>query len=292
MERNRDRHGPIFTVKLGALKRCAFIAEPEAAWKVLSGDPVDLPDGPDEPDLPARPRRAVAVPARRRGAQAPSPPDGARRSIRRRSAATRGLIEEITAREIASWPVEQPFPLQEPMRRITTESIVRIVVGVCTPDRDAEIRRLVREMLEIAENPFALMPQFQREIGGRSPFGKVMEVTRQIDRILLDEIGLRRSSARRRAWHGRALDAGRRADPRAGLHVRPGDPRRDPDAADRRPRDDRERPRLGLRAAAPPSGRPGPRCWPSSAPTTTTTSTRSSARRSGSARSCRSRRDG
>src|SRR6185436_13361978 len=32
---------------------------------------LDLPDGPDEPDLPAGARRAVAVSARRRGAQAP-----------------------------------------------------------------------------------------------------------------------------------------------------------------------------------------------------------------------------
>ena len=36
------------------------------------------------------------------------------------------------------------------------------------------------------------MPQFQRELGGRSPFGRVMNVTRQIDTILYDEIGLRR----------------------------------------------------------------------------------------------------
>jgi cytochrome P450 len=103
-----------------------------------------------------------------------------------------GLIEEITAREMAGWPLDEPFQLQEPMRRITTESIVRIVIGVCSPERDAEIRRLVPEMLRIAENPLALMPQFQREMGGRSPFGRVMNVTRQIDAVLHDEIGLRR----------------------------------------------------------------------------------------------------
>ena len=93
---------------------------------------------------------------------------------------------------MAAWPVGTPFALQEPMRRITTESITRIVVGVCDPERDEQIRRLVPEMLKIAENPLALMPQFQREMGGRSPFGQVMRVTRQIDEILFDEIGLRR----------------------------------------------------------------------------------------------------
>ena len=64
-----------------------------------------------------------------------------------------GLIEEITAREMAGWPLDEPFQLQEPMRRITTESIVRIVIGVCSPERDAEIRRLVPEMLEDRREP-------------------------------------------------------------------------------------------------------------------------------------------
>ena len=191
MERNRRRHGPVFTVKLGALKRCAFLADPEPAWEVLTGDPARFRMGPTN---------AVFRPVL--GEQSLFLLDGEEHKHHRRLMAPAfhpraiggyaGLIEEITAREIATWPIEQPFRLQDPMRRITTESIVRIVVGVCTPDRDTEIRRLVPQMLEIAENPLALMPQFQREMGGRSPFGKVMDVTRQIDAILLDEINLRR----------------------------------------------------------------------------------------------------
>ena len=191
MERNRDRHGPIFTVKLGALKRCAFVAEPEAAWQVLSGDPSTFRMGPTNQIF-----RPVL------GEQSLFLLDGEEHKHHRRlltpsfhPRAVRGyasLIEEITAREMATWQVGEPFPLQQPMRRITTESIVRIVIGVCSPERDAEIRSLVREMLAIAENPLALMPQFQRELGGRSPFGRVMNVTRRIDTILNDEIGLRR----------------------------------------------------------------------------------------------------
>jgi cytochrome P450 len=191
MEHNRDRHGPIFNVKLGALKRCAFVAEPEAAWKVLSGDPSTFRMGPTNQIF-----RPVL------GEQSLFLLDGEEHKHHRRLLAPAfhprsvrgyaGLIEEITAREMAGWPLDEPFQLQEPMRRITTESIVRIVIGVCSPERDAEIRRLVPEMLRIAENPLALMPQFQREVGGRSPFGRVMNVTRQIDAVLHDEIGLRR----------------------------------------------------------------------------------------------------
>lgn len=194
MERNRERHGPVFSVKLGALKRCAFVADPDAAWQVLSGDPATFRMGPTNalfrPVLgdhslflldgeEHRHQRKLLAPAFHRA--------------RVRSYA--GLIEEIAARELAGWPVGRAFELQPAMRRITTESIVRIVVGVCSPERDDEIRRLVPQMLEIAENPLALMPQFQRELGGRSPFGQVMRVTREIEALLFDEIALRRAAA-------------------------------------------------------------------------------------------------
>ena len=39
MERNRARHGKAFSVKLGPLSRCSFIADPSLAWEVLTGDP-------------------------------------------------------------------------------------------------------------------------------------------------------------------------------------------------------------------------------------------------------------
>jgi cytochrome P450 len=191
MERNRERHGPIFTVKLGALKRCAFIAAPDAAWEVLSGDPSTFRMGPTNQIFrPVLGENSLFLldgeeHKHHRRLMAPSFHPRAVRGYA-------GLIEEIAAREMAGWPVDEPFQMQQPMRRITTESIVRIVIGVCTPERDSEIRRLVPEMLEIAENPLALMPQFQREMGGRTPFGKVMDVTRRIDAILHDEIGLRR----------------------------------------------------------------------------------------------------
>jgi cytochrome P450 len=191
MDGNRDRYGAVFAVKLGALKRCAFIADPATAWDVLSGDPSTFRMGPTNRIFrPVLGERSLFL------------LDGEEHKHHRRlltpsfhPRAVRGyagLIEEIAAREMAGWPVEEPFALQRPMRRITTESIVRIVIGVCSPERDAEIRGLVREMLAIAENPLALMPQFQYELGGRSPFGKVMDVTRRIEAIFHDEIGLRR----------------------------------------------------------------------------------------------------
>ena len=192
LERNLERHGPIFNVRLGALKRCAMIADPDAAWRVLGGDPRIFQMGPTNrifrPVLGDKSLFLLDGEEHRHHRRLMSPAFH-RTGVRRYAS----LIEEITARDIARWPIDEPFPLQTAMRRITTESIVRIVIGVCDPERDAEIRRLVQEMLRIAENPLALMPQFQRELGGRSPFGRVMEVTREIDRNLYEVIGERRA---------------------------------------------------------------------------------------------------
>ncbi len=194
MEGNRGRYGPTFRVKLGALKRCAMIGEPEAAWQVLAGDQSVFKMGPTNglfrPVLGDKSLFLLDGEEHRHHRRLLAPPFHPR-SI----AGYRRLLEEIAAREIATWPTGEPFALQAPMRRITTESIVRIVIGVCSPERDAAIRRLVPEMLEIAENPLALMPQFQYEMGGRSPFGKVMDVTRRLEKELFDEIGLRRHLA-------------------------------------------------------------------------------------------------
>jgi cytochrome P450 len=191
MEGNLERHGPIFSVRLGALKRCAMIADADAAWRVLGGDPRIFRMGPTNrlfaPVLGERSLFLLDGEEHRHQRRLMAP------AFHKTGVARYGdLIEEITARELASWPIGEPFALQGAMRRITTESIVRIAIGVCMPDNDVEIRRLVPAMLEIAENPLALMPQFQRELGGRSPFGRVMKVTREIDRILYEEIGIRR----------------------------------------------------------------------------------------------------
>lgn len=191
MEGNRKRHGPVFSVRLGPLKRAAMIADHAAAWEVLTGDAQVFRMGPTNrlfrPVLGDRSLFLLDGEEHRHHRRLLMP-------VFQRNAVQRysGLIEEITARELANWPVGETFPLQEAMRRITTEAIVRIAIGVCLPDNDRKLRTLVPSMLKIAENPLALMPQFQRELGGRSPFGRVMAVTREINEVLLEEIEIRR----------------------------------------------------------------------------------------------------
>lgn len=191
MQRGRERHGPIFRVRLGALKRCVFVAEPDAAWEVLTGSPelmrmgstngifrpvlgdrsLFLLDGPEH-----RRHRSLIMPTFHRGA------------VRRFS----GLVGELAAREVATWPVDEPFAIQSRMRAVTLEMIFRVVIGVVGGDRDERLRKLIDELLEMVQNPIAVLPAFQRELGGRTPFARLMALVAEIEKLLYLEIGERR----------------------------------------------------------------------------------------------------
>jgi cytochrome P450 len=103
-----------------------------------------------------------------------------------------GLVTELAARDIATWPVGVAFPIQERMRVITLQVIFRAVLGVVDERRDEELRDLIHGLLDAVQNPIAVLPQFQVELGGRSPFAKLMATVRAIDEVLHEEIGARR----------------------------------------------------------------------------------------------------
>jgi len=102
------------------------------------------------------------------------------------------LIRAAAAREVATWPLDTPFSIQERMRTVTLTMILRAVLGVVDDSRDRRLRERIHELLDLVQNPIAVLPAFQRELGGRSPFGRLMALVAEIDRMLYEEIGLRR----------------------------------------------------------------------------------------------------
>ena len=162
--------GPLFSVRLGPLNRCTVIADPATAWEVLTGNPelmrmgstngifrpvlgdrsLFLLDGPEH-----KRHRQLIMPAFHRGA------------VGRYT----DLVAELTAREVAGWPVGTTFSIQERMRTITLTMILRAVLGVVDDSRDRRLRERIHELLDLVQSPIAVLPAFQRELGGRSPFG-------------------------------------------------------------------------------------------------------------------------
>lgn len=76
-----------------------------------------------------------------------------------------GMVD-ITADEVAGWPVGEQFPLYPRMQRITLEVILRTVVGVHDKGKLAALRAALPPMLEIG-SPVELIPppQMLRRFG-------------------------------------------------------------------------------------------------------------------------------
>jgi cytochrome P450 len=191
MERSRDRRGKLFSVKLGPLKRCSFVADPELAWSVLTGDPelmrMGSTNGIFRPVLGDTSLFLLDGPEHKRH-QAQIRPGFHRGVVQSFS----GVVAELAAREVATWPLGQPFPVQERMRGVTLQMIFRTVLGVVDDTRDTRLRELVHELLDQVQSPIAVLPAFQRDLGGRSPFARLMRTVAAIDELLYEEIGERR----------------------------------------------------------------------------------------------------
>ncbi len=103
-------------------------------------------------------------------------------------------IEEITEREIATWPTEQPLALHPRMQAITLEVILRTVFGVTDPVR----RRALSESLPRLVNSTGsagvqLRVLLARRVGRPGPLADLAVIVREIDELLLAEIAQRRA---------------------------------------------------------------------------------------------------
>ncbi len=191
MERNRERRGKVFSVKLGPLSRCSFIADPALAWEVLTGDPelmrMGSTNGIFRPVLGDTSLFLLDGPEHKRH-QTQIRPGFHRGAVQQFS----GIVSELAAREVATWPVGEPFPIQERMRDVTLQMIFRAVLGVVDESRDTRLRELVHQLLDQVQNPIAVLPAFQRDLGGRSPFARLMATVAAIEALLYEEISARR----------------------------------------------------------------------------------------------------
>src|SRR5947208_2765101 len=80
-------------------------------------------------------------------------------------------IPYITNRDIAQWPVGEPFPLRLRTQAITLEIIMRAVFGINEADRLAQLRDRLSPMLDMGTNQLAMVgiafPVMRRTLGKR-----------------------------------------------------------------------------------------------------------------------------
>jgi cytochrome P450 len=192
MERCRERYGPIFSIRLGSARDIVVVGDPAYAMDVLSGDPEIFDSG--QANLLFRPVL---------GPNSLLVLDGDEHMEHRRillpnfrSGHVQTYTETIglaVRRRMKNWPMGEPFSLAPEMQAITYEAISRVVFGDAVDERGERLAMLAGDMMDRCASPFTLLPPLRVEMGGLSPFARLMKVMDEIDQLLYEMIDERRA---------------------------------------------------------------------------------------------------
>ena len=192
MEEGRRRFGPVFAARFGPNHRAVFISDPDAIREIVRGDTAELRMG----DANGLFRPVV-------GSASILVLDGDEHLRHRRLmlpafrhnhvARFERVIADAVERRAARWPLGGAFAVQPEMEAIAFETIAEIALGSSGGPRVERLRELFGRMMDLCESPFTLLPYFRRELGGLSPYGRLMKVLDELDELVYGEISERRS---------------------------------------------------------------------------------------------------
>src|SRR5215208_5934425 len=106
-----------------------------------------------------------------------------------RMAALTGLLEDVTEREVAAWPLDEPLTLHPRLQSLTLEVILRAVFGLDPGPRFEAIRDALTQNLELGNHPASMFPLLQR---GRR-YEEFMQRSAHVDALLFELIDERRA---------------------------------------------------------------------------------------------------
>jgi cytochrome P450 len=190
----RRRHGDVFSVKYPSFPRLVYVSDPELVKEVFTGDPTLFHAGEAnasvlEPALGPHSVLTLDENEHMRQRKLLLPPFHGERMHRYGE-----LIRGIADREIATWPVDRPFPLRPRMQRITLDVILTAVFGIRDPDRLAVARGVVDQFAR-RSHAVLLFPLLRRRFGRFSPQARFERARSSLDDLLYEEIAARRLEA-------------------------------------------------------------------------------------------------
>jgi cytochrome P450 len=101
-----------------------------------------------------------------------------------------GLLEEVTEREVAAWPLDEPIALHGRLQSLTLEVILRAVFGLDPGPRLDALRDRLTKILEFGSHPASLLPGLQR---GRR-WEEFLRGRDETDALLFELVDERRAS--------------------------------------------------------------------------------------------------
>ncbi|HEX8743685.1 MAG TPA: cytochrome P450 [Thermoleophilaceae bacterium] len=204
LERCRARYGTPFTIRFPVAPPFVAIADPESIKAIFTAPPDVLHPGEgarviepvvglnsvilldEEPHLE---QRKLLLPAMHG----------------EKMARLTGLIEEVAAAELATWPRGSVTQLQPRLQRLTLEVILRAVFGLDEGERLDALRETLRALLAFGDKPISLMPppadsRLRPLLERYGPFTAFVELRERADALLFELI------EERRADHGERDD--------------------------------------------------------------------------------------
>ena len=176
------RYGNVFTISMPIYGRTVVVADPQLVRQILTSSPEDLGNldpnsgklfGPgslfEQERDDHRQRRRLLAPA------------FLGQSMRRYET----IFEEETLREIAGWPDGQPFATLPSMRRITLNTILRVIFGAQGAEAD-ELRQLIPGVVALGGR-VSLLPIPARNYGRYTPWGRLAEERRKYE-VVVDKL--------------------------------------------------------------------------------------------------------
>ena len=185
----RRRYGEVFTLRVASVGTMVYLSDPADIKTVFGGDPAVYHAGEANAMLAGLlgPSSVLVIDGdthrdRRRLMLAPF----GREAVARQTE----VMAEISAANIAGWPVGTEFPVAPRMSAITLDIILRTVIGTTDEDRLARLRAVMPKLLSLgAWDSLALsVPGLQR----LRPWRGFRDRLREADRLLYEEIAERR----------------------------------------------------------------------------------------------------
>jgi cytochrome P450 len=197
MERCRARYGKRYTIRLPGQPPFVMISDPDQIREIFTAPPDVLHPGEGarilEPvvgrfsvilldESPHLEQRKLLLPAFHG--------DKMQRLT--------GLMQELSEREVAGWPVGRPFELHPRFQALTLEIILRAVFGLAAGGRLDALRERLTEILEFGMKPASVNVHLQRNFGGLGPFARFARARAKADELVYEQIDERRRSGERR----------------------------------------------------------------------------------------------
>jgi cytochrome P450 family 135 len=190
--RLRERYGDIFTVSFPDFRRVVYLAEPSLVRELFTGDPAQLHAGEAnatilEPAVGPRSVLTLDDDEHMRQRKLLLPPFHGKAVERYRE-----IIRAAARRDLATWPVGEPFAIRPHTQSITLEVILRAVYGLNDPERFARARQVIGDFARGSDA--LLLPAFLHR-GRRGPWGRFVRSRDALDALVYEEIALRRAQS-------------------------------------------------------------------------------------------------